>query len=108
MRIISVNHTSDLYGASRCLERVASRFGADGHELIVVTSKTGSLQKALEGSGVRVLVHPWLPVIDRAAVRTLRGKLRLAAALPISVLWMVWIILRFRIELVHTNSAVIV
>jgi glycosyltransferase involved in cell wall biosynthesis len=107
MKILSVNHTADLYGASRCLERVAGPLVAGGHELIVVIPKSGPLQKALERDGVRVLLHPFLPVIDRSALRTAWAKLKLLVTFPPSVLWLAWIILRHRIDVVHTNSAVV-
>jgi glycosyltransferase involved in cell wall biosynthesis len=96
-----------LYGASRCLERVASRFTADGHELIVVIPTAGTLQKVLERDGVRVLLHPWLPALDRGALKTIGGKLRMLVAFPVSVLWLAWTILRFRVDVVHTNSAMV-
>jgi glycosyltransferase involved in cell wall biosynthesis len=107
MRILSINHTADLYGASRCLERVASRFTADGHDLIVVIPTAGTLQKVLERDRVCVLLHPWLPALDRGALKTIGGKLRMGVAFPISVLWLAWTILRFRVDVVHTNSAMV-
>ena len=107
MRILSVNHTVDLYGASRCLERVAERFAAGGHELIVVIPKRGPLQNSLEGMGVRVLFHPWLPIIDRSALRTIRAKLKLFVACGPSVAWLTWVIVRYGVDIVHTNSAVV-
>ncbi len=107
MRILSVNHTADLYGASRCLERVAKRFAADGHEVIVVIPKTGPLEASLKRAGVCVRLHPILPVLDRGALRTVGAKLRLIFTFLPSVLWLAWIIVRDRIDLVHTNSAVV-
>lgn len=86
---------------------MAGRFTGDGHELIAVIAQAGPLQRALERQGVRVLIHPLLPVIDRSALRTVRAKWKLLFTFIPSTLWLAWVILRFRVELVHTNSAVV-
>jgi glycosyltransferase involved in cell wall biosynthesis len=107
MKILSVSHVSDVYGSSRCLERIATRLAAGGHELIVVIPQRGPLQEVLERAGIRVLHHPWLPVIDRNLLSTSRDKLRLMLTFPLSIFWLAWIVVRFRIDLVHSNSATI-
>jgi glycosyltransferase involved in cell wall biosynthesis len=106
MRIVSVNHTSDVYGASRCLERLAARMVRDGHELLVVLPGPGALQAALEERGVAVCLHPLLTIVDRNTIRTLRDKLALLVTFPVSVARLMWIIARFRADLVHTNGGV--
>ena len=106
MRILSVNHTSDVYGASRCLERLAERVVRGGHEMLVVMPSDGPLKEALERHGVTVRLHPLLAIVDRNTTRTLSRKLALALTFPWSVAWLAFAILRFRADLVHTNSGV--
>ena len=95
MRILSVNHTSDVYGASRCLERLAERLIHGGHEVRVVVPSDGPLKAALEAHGVTVLVHPRLSIVDRNTTRTWGRRLRLLATFPVSVAWLALAILRF-------------
>jgi glycosyltransferase involved in cell wall biosynthesis len=106
MRIVSINHTSDIYGASRCLERFAARMVRDGHELLVVLPSSGTLKEVLEQHGVTVRVHPFLTIVDRNTTRSLRSKLALLASLPVSVAWLAWIIVSFGADVVHTNGGV--
>ena len=107
MRIVSVNNTADLYGASRCLERLAARLVGGGHDVLVVVPTAGPLKEALELSGVTVLLHPLLSIVDRNTTRTWRGRLILLLTFPLSVAWLAMVILRFRADLVHTNSGVV-
>jgi glycosyltransferase involved in cell wall biosynthesis len=106
MRIVSVNHTADVYGASRCLERFAARAVRDGHELLVVLPGPGALKDALDAIGVTVRLHPLLTIIDRNTTRTLRNQLALLARFPLSVIWLMWTIAGFRADVVHTNGGV--
>jgi glycosyltransferase involved in cell wall biosynthesis len=107
MRIVSVNNTADLYGASRCLERLAARLIAGGHDVLVVVPSTGPLKEALERSGVTVLLHPLLSIVDRNTTRTWRDRITLLLTFPLSVAWLALVILRFRADLVHSNSGVV-
>jgi glycosyltransferase involved in cell wall biosynthesis len=106
MRIVSVNHTSDVYGASRCLERLVTRMVRDGHELLVILPCAGPLKEALDQLGVTVRLHPLLTIVDRNTTRTLRDRLALLVTLPLSVAWLMWTIARFRADVVHTNGGV--
>jgi glycosyltransferase involved in cell wall biosynthesis len=106
MKILSVNNTADIYGSARCMERVFSRFAQDGHEVHAVLPKHGVLVEHLEAQGVRVHIHPGLAIIERAKFRTLGGVLRFLFFYPASVLWLAGLILRLRIDLVHTNVSV--
>ena len=106
MRILSVNNSSDIYGASRCLERVFTRFAQEGHEVFVVLPSSGPLTALLQSKGVSVLFHPALAIVDRQEMHSLPGILRFLVRWPISALWLSWTILRLRIDLVHTNTAV--
>ena len=107
MRILSVNNTADIYGASRCMERVFSRFAEDGHEVHAVLPERGPLVALLEARGVHVHFHPGLSVVDRARMRSVAGCLRFVLGFPSSVLWLGRLMLRLQIDVVHSNSVVI-
>src|SRR3954469_15223235 len=96
MRILSINHTSDVYGASRCLERLAERLVRGGHEIQVIMPEPGPLKDALEAHGVKVLMHPLLAIVDRNTTRTWGRRLSLLATFPLSVAFIALAILRFR------------
>ncbi len=106
MKILTINNTADIYGSARCLERVFSRFAQDGHEVHAVLPKRGVLTEHLEAQGVHVHIHPRLAIIERAQFRSLAGVLRFLFSYPISVLWLAGLIVRLRIDLVHTNVSV--
>ncbi len=107
MRILSVNNTADIYGASRCMERVFSRFAEAGHEVHAVVPERGPLVPLLEARGIHVHIHPGLSIVDRAQLRSLGGGLRFVLQFPISVLWLAQLMLRLRIDVVHSNTVVI-
>jgi glycosyltransferase involved in cell wall biosynthesis len=106
MKILSVNNTADLYGASRCMERLFCRFVQAGHEVHIVLPERGPLADLFETCGAHVHIHRHLAVIDRARFCSVRGCLRFLLFFPLSVLWIVALILRLRIELIHTNTIV--
>jgi glycosyltransferase involved in cell wall biosynthesis len=106
MKILSVNNTADIYGASRCMERVFGRFAQEGHEVHAVLPERGPLADLLEARGVHVHIHRCLAIIDRAQFRSIFGILKFLFFFPISVLWLVALILRLRIDLIHTNTIV--
>ena len=106
MKILSVNNTADIYGASRCMERVFGRFAQEGHEVHAVLPERGPLADLLEARGVQVHIHRRLAIIDRAQFRSIFGILKFLLFFPISVLWLAALILRLRIDLIHTNTIV--
>ncbi len=106
MRILSVNNTADIYGSARCMERVFGRFAQDGHEVHAVLPKHGPLAEHLEQLGVHVHIHRRLAIIERAQFRSVLGILKFLVYYPTSVLWLMALILRLRIHLVHSNVAV--
>jgi glycosyltransferase involved in cell wall biosynthesis len=105
MRILSIHNSADIYGASRCIERLAKRLNSDGHRLFVVLPRDGPLKKLLEAAGARVILHPALSVLERHQMRSVATKLRFALELPISVFWLTLLIVRLRVDVVHTNCA---
>ena len=54
-----------------------------------------------------MLLHPLLSIVDRNTTRTWRGRLILLLTFPLSVAWLALVIFRFRADLVHTNSGVV-
>jgi glycosyltransferase involved in cell wall biosynthesis len=106
MNILSVNNTADIYGASRTLERVFGRFAEDGHQVHAVLPERGPLVELLEARGVRVHIHPGLPVVDRSQVRSLWACLTTLVLFPFSVIRLAILVLRFHIDVIHTNTLV--
>jgi glycosyltransferase involved in cell wall biosynthesis len=107
MKILSVNNTADIYGASRCMERVLGRFVEDGHEVHAVLPQEGPLVAMLEARGIRVHIHRTLPIVERSRMGSLRGCARFFLQFPFSVCWLAVLILRLRIDIVHTNIVVL-
>jgi glycosyltransferase involved in cell wall biosynthesis len=107
MKILFVNHNSDLYGASRCLLRLAARLAADGHAVRVVLPTDGPLGGALRAAGVPVTLLPRLAIVDRPALRGLRGLLRLGANVCVSSFQLWRLIRRERPDIVHSNTSVL-
>ncbi len=107
MKILSVNNSADIYGASRCMERVFRRFLQDGHEVHAVLPEEGPLSCLLRSEGFVVHIHRGLPVIDRRQMKSLRGLLRFAIQFPISVIRLAWLVISNQITVVHTNVIVI-
>lgn len=107
MKILSVNNSSDIYGASRCLLRLMRRFVAAGHQVHVVLPADGPLRGLLESEGIQVHLCPRLAVLDRASFSSPVGMLRFLYAMPASSLWLMRVISKHHIDLVHTNTAVL-
>ena len=107
MKILSINNSADIYGASRCLVRLYSRFARDGHEVHVVLPEHGPLEAMLLAEGITVHLDRGLSILDRAALRSLPGVLRFALGLPLSALRLARLIRRLKIDIVHSNTAVL-
>ena len=88
------------------MERVFGRFAQEGHEVHAVLPKRGPLTEHLEAQGVRVHIHPRLAIIERAQFRSVFGILKFLVFFPVSVIWLAVLISRLRINVVHTNVAV--
>jgi glycosyltransferase involved in cell wall biosynthesis len=106
MKILSINNTADIYGASRCMERVFGRLAQDGHEVHAVLPQAGPLVPMLEARGIRVHLHPGLSIIDRAQIKSIFGLLRFLIGFPLSIFFLVRLIRRMDIDIVHTNTVV--
>ena len=106
MRILSVNNTADLYGASRCMERVYGCFADEGHEVHAVLPERGPLVSLLESRGVRVHIHPGLSILDRSEIGSALGCTKFVILFPFSVARIALLAIRLRIDVVHTNTVV--
>jgi glycosyltransferase involved in cell wall biosynthesis len=106
-RILYVHNSADLYGASRSLCRLLLNLDRECFDALVVLPEDGPLKQRLEALNVRVLIHPSLSVITRPVFHSWR-LLLFCLQFPLSVLWL-WRLLRNeRIDIVHTNTGVIV
>ena len=104
-RILYVNNSADLYGASRALLRILGPLAERGLEAVVVVPERGPLLERIEALGIKVIVDPGLSILDRATLKSLRA-FKFFLGFPLSVLRFFNLIRRERIALVHTNTAV--
>ena len=107
MRILFVHSGSDLYGASKMLLRLASRFVAEGNALLAVLPEDGPLRAELEKKGAQVVIHRLLPVVTRRKCKSLWGIFSLVFGMPLSVMFLGRIVAAFRPDVLHTNTALI-
>jgi glycosyltransferase involved in cell wall biosynthesis len=106
-RILYVNNGADIYGASRCLIRLVKALDRTRYIPLVLLPEDGPLRQRLEDLGVEVVFHPRLSVITRRVFRSWRILL-FFLEFPVSVLFLWWLMRRRRIDLVHTNTGVMV
>jgi glycosyltransferase involved in cell wall biosynthesis len=106
-RILYVNNGADIYGASRCLIRLLKALDRTRYIPLVLLPEDGPLRPRLEALGVEVVFHPRLSVITRRVFRSWRILIFLVE-FPASVLFLWWLIRRRKIDLVHTNTGVMV
>jgi glycosyltransferase involved in cell wall biosynthesis len=107
MRILFVHSGADLYGASRSLLRLSGGLAHDGNAVVAVLPYDGPLRSRLEQRGVTVVIHRMLPVVTREKHRSLVGMLSLLLRVPLSILRLMWLVRKFRPDVVHTNTALI-
>ncbi|MEP7016373.1 MAG: glycosyltransferase, partial [Verrucomicrobiota bacterium] len=103
-RILYVHNSADFYGASRSLVRLLH--GSDRRKFLplVVLPEDGPLRQVIENLGVRVIIDPSLAIISRYSSWFLTMFYRL----PISVRHLLRLIRKESIDLVHTNTGVII
>ncbi|HEY6376207.1 MAG TPA: glycosyltransferase family 4 protein, partial [Edaphobacter sp.] len=82
-------------------------FAKDGHDVHVVVPCTGPLVGLLEEKGIKVHIHKNLAIIERTQYASFAGKLMLLCRYPLSTVWLARLILRLKVDLVHTNSGVL-
>jgi glycosyltransferase involved in cell wall biosynthesis len=106
-RVLYVNNGADIYGASRCLVRLLQALDRARYIPLVVLPEDGPLRQRLETMGVEVVFHPRLSVITRRVFRSWRILLFLLE-LPFSVFFLWKLMRRRHIDLVHTNTGVMI
>lgn len=105
-RILYVHNSADIYGASRSLVRLMKNLNREQFLPLVVLPEQGPLQTKLEELNVKVLIHPSLSVITRSVFRSWRILL-FFLQFPFSVFFFWRLIRKNEIDLVHTNTGVI-
>lgn len=106
MRILLVNNSADIYGASRSLLRLVCRLRELGHEPLVLLPGPGPLGNRLQAVGIRTVTFPSLRVVTRPVILSWRLIPWLAGFVP-SSLRLARFIRREQIDVVHTNTGVI-
>jgi glycosyltransferase involved in cell wall biosynthesis len=106
-RVLYVNNGADIYGASRCLIRLLQALDRTRFLPLVLLPEDGPLRQRLEALGVEVVFHPRLSVITRRVFRSWR-LLIFFLEFPASVFFLWRLIRRRKIDLVHTNTGVMV
>lgn len=107
VRVLLVNNSADVYGASRSLLRLAGRLEELGHEAVVLLPETGPLDERLRSAGIQTVIFPSLRVITRPVLASWRILPWLAGFLP-SAIALSRLIREKKIDIVHTNTGVIV
>jgi glycosyltransferase involved in cell wall biosynthesis len=104
VRILYVHNSADFYGASRSLLRLVKGLDRTRFEPLVMLPETGPLRALLEQCDVPVFIMPSLAIVDRFT-----SKISLLfSKLPASVYLLVRFIREQQIDLVHTNTGVII
>lgn len=107
MKILFVHSGSDLYGASRSLLRLASRLVKDGNSVRAILPYEGPLRAELENNGVRVNIHRSLPVVNRENFGGLLKLVLLLCKIPVSLVNLFIVAIKFKPDVIHTNTALI-
>lgn len=100
--ILFVHASADLYGSDITLLQIVAGLNREWFRAIVVVPYDGPLVPRLREVGAEVIVRPDLPVIRRQHMSP-KGLLRLAASLR-SLGWLVGLMRRRRVTLVHCNT----
>jgi glycosyltransferase involved in cell wall biosynthesis len=106
-RVLYVHNSADIYGASQCVIRMMKALDRSRYIPLVVLPEDGPLRQRLEALGVEVVLHPRLSVITRPIFRSWRILVFLLE-FPASVAFLRSLIRRRKIDLVHTNTGVMV
>ena len=105
-RVLYVHNSADIYGASRCLVRLLERLDRSRFHGLVLLPEHGPIEPLLRRAGIEVLYFPQLSVITRGVFRSWR-LLPFLLNLPRSTFALWRILKKHRIDLVHTNTGVI-
>ncbi|MEO8204863.1 MAG: glycosyltransferase [Chthoniobacterales bacterium] len=105
-KILLIHNSADIYGASKSLLRLARSLDRNRFELLVGLPHGGPLQELLQQSGVRVMILPELRVITRQVLKSAQ-IIPFLLDLPFSTRKLANLIRREGVDLVHTNTGVI-
>ncbi len=105
-RVLYLNPTADLYGASRCLLNLLAQRAPLGWTAEVILPAHGALEDALREIAVPTHIVPNLTVA-RKELLGLRGLASLAATLLPSTRAVARIAHAMRADIIHTNSTVV-
>ena len=105
-RVLYIHNSADIYGASRSLVRLLGVLDREKFEPLVLLPAEGPLADLLRALPVRVIIFPALSVIDRAVFRSWRLPF-FVLNIPLSALRLSRIFKREHLDLVHTNTGVI-
>lgn len=103
--ILYLHGSADLYGADRTLLQLVQGLDKDRFRAVVALPKSGPLLPELRQAGAIVVLGP-LGVGCRASM-TPSGIARLAWELPRSILFVRWLVKKYSVDLVHTNTIVV-
>ncbi|MBI3416137.1 MAG: glycosyltransferase [Verrucomicrobia bacterium] len=106
LRILYVHNSADIYGASRSLLRLLGALDRAKFSPLVVLPEDGPLRPLIEARQIEVVIHPGLSVINRQVFHSWR-LIWLFGQFPLSVTYLWRLIRRCKIDLVHTNTGVI-
>ena len=107
VRILYVHNGADIYGASRSLLRLLTRLDRARFTPLVLLPEDGPLHARIVELGVEVVLHRGLSIVTRPVFRSWRLILFLVN-FPLSVLFIAGLIRRREVDLVHTNSGVVI
>lgn len=105
-RILYIHNSADIYGASRSLVRLLGVLDRARFEPLVLLPADGPLADQLRALPVRVVIFPSLSVIDRAVFKSWKLPFFILN-IPFSALRLWRVLKREKIDLVHTNTGVV-
>jgi glycosyltransferase involved in cell wall biosynthesis len=106
-RVMIVHNSADLYGASRSLIRLSTHLLARHVTPYVVLPEEGALAARLRDSGVSVAIEPTLSVITRDIYRSIGEVIGFMIRVPRSA-WRIRKLARlWKVDVIHTNTGVI-
>lgn len=107
MKVLFVHNNSDLYGSSRSLLRLTARLVKDNYKVTTVLPYDGDLSRSLEKIGIKVEIQKSLAIVDRISFKTIKGFFRFLMKFPISIFNLCIVIIKFRPDIVHSNTSVL-
>jgi glycosyltransferase involved in cell wall biosynthesis len=106
-KILFIHSGSDLYGASRCLLRLATGLRKNGDQILAIIPEEGPLVNEFEKNDIDFVIMPDLPVFTRKKIHSVKGIVSLIAGIFTSTRKLLLQIRKFKPDLLHTNTAII-